>query len=123
MNTLTPTLFRTRASRAARLLLPVLLLGLLVALSGCASATTQMQQVGTDTMNAVKTFSMFAAIAIAIYWITFIVLFGLRNVWPEGYNAISQTWKPAVFISIGAVIGLPAILTWASGIVSGGGFN
>jgi hypothetical protein len=123
MNTLTHTLFRIRTSRAARLLLPVLLLGLLVALSGCASATSQMQQVGTETMNGVKTFSMFAAIGIAIYWITFVVLFGLRNVWPEGYNGISQTWKPAVFISIGAVIGLPAILTWASGIVSGGGFK
>lgn len=123
MNTLTHALFRFPTTRTFRLLLPVIFLGLLVALSGCAAANTQIQTVGTDTMTGVKTFSMFAAIAVAIYWITFIVLFGLRNVWPEGYNGISQTWKPAAFISVGAVIGLPAILTWASGIVTDGGFK
>jgi hypothetical protein len=122
LNTLTLSIYRLGTSRRLRLLLPLVVLGILT-LTGCADATSQIQEVGTQTMDGVKTFSMFAAIGIAIYWITYIVFFGLRNAWPEGYNAISNTWKPAVFVSIGAVIGIPALLGWAGGIVEAGGFG
>jgi len=122
MTPLTLFVYRLGTSRHLRLLLPLGLLALL-ALTGCAAATTQIQEVGTQTMDGVKTFSLFAAIGIAIYWITYIVLFGLRNAWPEGYNQISSTWKAAVFMTIGAVIGLPALLGWAGGIVEAGGFG
>jgi len=122
MTPLTLFVYRLGTSRHLRLLLPLGLLALL-ALTGCAAATSQIQEVGTQTMDGVKTFSLFAAIGIAIYWITYIVLFGLRNAWPEGYNQISSTWKAAVFMTIGAVIGLPALLGWAGGIVEAGGFG
>jgi len=122
MTPLTLFVYRLGTSRHLRLLLPLGLLALL-ALTGCAAATTQIQEVGTQTMDGVKTFSLFAAIGIAMYWITYIVLFGLRNAWPEGYNQISSTWKAAVFMTIGAVIGLPALLGWAGGIVEAGGFG
>ena len=127
MSTTTHALFRIPTNRTCRLLLPILLIGLLVALSGCAGtgdkAVTAITDAGTEMMKAVKAVTAFAAISLAVYWISFIVLFGMRNVWPEGYNGISQTWKAAAFITVGAVIGLPALLTWAGGIVDGGGFG
>lgn len=122
MNTLTLYIYRLGTSRRLRVLLPLVVLSMLM-LAGCADATSQIQEVGTQTMDGVKTFSMFAAIGIAIYWISYIVLFGLRNAWPEGYNQISNTWKPAVFMTIGAIIGIPALLGWAGGIVEAGGFG
>lgn len=107
----------------ARVALIALVGVVLLPLAGCSSATGTITQVGTQTMEGVKAFSMFAAIGLAIYWITYVVLFGLRNVWPEGYNQIQSTWKPAVFITIGTVVGIPALLGWANGIVSSGGFQ
>jgi hypothetical protein len=110
-------------SPVARAALVALVAFVLLPLAGCASATGTITTVGTETMNGVKAFSMFAAIGLAIYWITYVVLFGLRNVWPEGYNQIQSTWKPAVFLTIGTVVGIPALLGWASGIVESGGFE
>lgn len=107
----------------ARLAMIALVAFVLLPLAGCASATGTITTVGTQTMEGVKAFSMFAAIGLAIYWITFVVLFGLRNVWPEGYNQISQTWKPAVFLTIGTIVGIPALLGWANGVVQSGGFQ
>lgn len=121
MNTrLTLALTRFSYSRYARLALIALIL---LPLAACSSATGTITTVGTQTMEGVKAFSMFAAIGLALYWITYVVLFGLRNVWPEGYNQISNTWKPAVFLTIGTVVGIPALLGWANGIVESGGFE
>jgi len=92
-------------------------------LAGCSSASGTISQVGSQTMEGVRAFSMFAAIALALYWITYVVLFGLRNVWQEGYNAISSTWKPAIFLTAATIIGVPALLGWANRIVSSGGFQ
>lgn len=110
-------------SPLARVALLALVSFILLPLAGCASATGTITEVGTQTMDGVKAFSMFAAIGLAIYWITYVVLFGLRNVWPEGYNQIQSTWKPAVFLTVGTVVGIPALLGWASGIVESGGFE
>lgn len=110
-------------SPVARIAGLALIAFVLLPLAGCASATGTITTVGTETMNGVKAFSMFAAIGLAIYWITYVVLFGLRNAWPEGFNQISNTWKPAVFITVGTVVGIPALLGWANGIVESGGFE
>jgi hypothetical protein len=115
-------LYRLGAGNRLRLLLPLVAL-LALALTGCADATSQIQEVGAQTMDGVRTFSMFAAIGLAIYWITYVVLFGLRNAWPEGYNQIQSTWKPAVFLTVATVIGIPALLSWAGGVVEAGGFG
>jgi len=117
---LTIALTRFSYSRYARLAVMVILI---LSLAGCSSATGTITTVGTQTMEGVKAFSMFAAIGLALYWITYVVLFGLRNVWPEGYNQISNTWKPAVFLTVGTVVGIPALLGWANGIVESGGFE
>jgi hypothetical protein len=120
---LTITAYRLTTSRIARTAMIALITFVLLPLGGCASATGTITQIGTQTMEGVRAFSMFAAIALAIYWITYVVLFGLRNVWPEGYNQIQSTWKPAVFLTIATVVGVPALLGWASGIVQSGGFR
>jgi hypothetical protein len=117
---LTLALTRFSYSRYARLALIVMLI---LPLAACSSATGTITEVGTQTMEGVKAFSMFAAIGLALYWITYVVLFGLRNMWPEGYNQISNTWKPAVFLTVGTVVGIPALLGWANGIVESGGFE
>lgn len=120
---LTLKLYRLTFNPYMRLALMGLVTFGLLTLTGCASATSTITTVGTQTMEGVKAFSMFAAIGIAIYWISYVVLFGLRNAWPEGYNAISNTWKPAIFLTVGTIIGIPALLGWAGGIVSSGGFQ
>lgn len=123
MTTLTYHLTRWSLHPIVRGLVLALVCGTILSLTGCAQATTQVTTMGGDAMKGVKAFSMFAALAIAIYWITFVVLFGLRNVWPEGYNGIAQSWKSAAFLSIGVVIFLPAILGWSEKIVGDGGFT
>ncbi|WP_322489362.1 hypothetical protein [Chloroflexus sp.] len=122
MNNLTLVVYRLGMSRRLWRLLPLLIISIM-ALTGCAEASSQIQEVGTQTMDGVRTFSMFAAIAIAIYWLTYVVFFGLRNAWPEGFNAISNTWKAAAFITVATVIGIPALLSWAGGVVEAGGFG
>lgn len=99
------------------------LLGLLalLTLGGC-TASAQVTEAGTQTMEVVRQISMFAAIALVFYWIVFVVLFGLRGLWPEGYSQLSQTWKPALFVTAFTIIAVPAALTWAEGIVTAGGF-
>lgn len=123
MTSLTLAFYQLAHNRRLRLLLPLLVMMFAMVLTGCAGASEQIQQVGTDTMDGVRTFSMFAAIAIAIYWLTYVVLFGLRNVWPEGYNQIQASWKPAAFITVITIIGVPALLSWAGGVVEAGGFG
>lgn len=124
MNTnLTVTAYRLAYSRYARTAMIALIAVVLLPLAGCSSATGTITEIGTQTMDGVKAFSMFAAIGLAIYWITYVVLFGLRNVWPEGYNQIQSTWKPAVFLTIGTIVGIPALLGWAGSIVASGGFE
>jgi hypothetical protein len=123
MTTLTYHLTRWSLHPVVRSLVLILVCGALVSLTGCTTATAAVTKAGTDTMNGVKAFSMFAAIGIAIYWITYVVFFGLRNAWPEGYNTISQSWKAGAFVTIITVIGLPALLGWANGVVTAGGFT
>ena len=116
-------LYNLAASPIARAAVAAFVMIFILPLAGCASANSTINTVGAETMNGVKTFSMFAAICLTIYWITYVVLFGLRNVWSEGYSQIQNTWRTAVFLTIGTVVGLPALLGWASEIVQSGGFE
>lgn len=77
---------------------------------GAAAATT---------LEWVRQATAFVAIAVVFYWITYAVLFGLRGVWPEGFQQMSATWKPALFITGAAIIGMPALLGWATSNVGG----
>lgn len=111
------------SSRSRILILAALLGAMLLALTGCAGATTQIQEMGTQAMDGVSAFSMFVAVSMLFYWIAYGSLFGIRSLWPEGYSQIQPTWKPALFITAVAVVGLPAMITWARGIVDAGGFG
>lgn len=83
------------------------------------AAHAQISEAASTTLEWVRQATAFVAIAIVFYWITYGVLFGLRGVWQEGFQQMSSTWKPAMFITAGAIIGLPALLGWANSNVSG----
>lgn len=105
---------------------PLLMLGLCVlfaTLTSCAGVTGQVQTAATETLNGVKIFTAFTAIAMVVFWAVYGILFGIRGVWPEGFNQVSSTWKPALFITVGMIVGFPALISWAGGIVSSGGFT